>query len=84
MQICVSQHDDVEPITGVAHLRVLISAARTLADIRVIATGSGFTVVRAELEVDSGGIGATQLDLSPGDSITVNVSVGACYRRWLA
>ena len=36
------------------------------ADIDVIADGSGLTVVRAQLEVGSGGIGGTQLDLSPG------------------
>ena len=44
------------------------------ADIRVIAEGNGSTTVRAELEVGSGGIGRTQLDLSPGDSLTVTAN----------
>ena len=44
------------------------------ADIRVVANGSGSTVVRAELEVGSGGVGATQLELSPGDTLTVTAN----------
>ena len=44
------------------------------ADIRVVADGSGFTSVKAELEVGSGGVGGTQLDLAPGDTLTVTAN----------
>jgi hypothetical protein len=44
------------------------------AEIRVVADGSGSTAVTAQLTVGSGGIGATQLDLSPGDSLTVTAN----------
>jgi len=40
------------------------------ADIRVIAEGNGTTTVIAALEVGSDGIGQTQLDLGPSDSLT--------------
>ena len=41
------------------------------ADIDVFANGSGRTVVDAELEVGSGGLGRTSLELSRGDTLTV-------------
>lgn len=41
------------------------------ADIDVFADGSGMTVVTAELEVGSGGIGRTGLELGSGDRLTV-------------
>jgi len=44
------------------------------AEIRVVADGGGFTAVRANLAVGSGGVGGTQLDLSPGDSLTVTAN----------
>ena len=44
------------------------------ADIDVIANGSGTTFVDAELEVGSGGIGATSLELAPGDTLTVTAN----------
>jgi hypothetical protein len=44
------------------------------AEIRVVADGSGFTAIRANLTVGSGGVGGTQLDLSPGDSLTVTAN----------
>lgn len=44
------------------------------AEIDVLANGSGATVVTAALEVGSGGIGATSLELGPGDSLTVTAN----------
>ena len=44
------------------------------ADILVIAEGLGATVVRAQLEVGSGPLGRTMLDLAPGDSLTVTAN----------
>ncbi len=44
------------------------------ADIRVIAEGNGATVVKAQLEVGSGGLGRTMLDLAPGDSLTATAN----------
>ena len=44
------------------------------ADIRVIAGGNGSTTVIAALEVGSDGIGQTQLNLSPGDSLTATAN----------
>ncbi len=44
------------------------------ADIRVIAEGNGATVVKAKLEVGSGGLGRTMLNLAPGDSLTVTAN----------
>ncbi len=44
------------------------------AEIRAVADGSGITTVTAQLKVGSGGVGATQLDLSPGDSLTVTAN----------
>ena len=41
------------------------------ADIDVVADGSGMTVVTAELEVGSGGLGRTSLELGSGDSLAV-------------
>lgn len=41
------------------------------ADIDVIAAGNGTTTVTAQLEVGSGGLGGTVLELGPGDSLTV-------------
>jgi len=41
------------------------------ADIDVVADGSGMTVVTARLEVGSGGIGRTSLELGAGDNLTV-------------
>lgn len=41
------------------------------ADIDVFANGSGTTVVDAELEVGSDGLGRTSLELSAGDTLTV-------------
>lgn len=41
------------------------------ADIDVIASGSGATVVTAELEVGTDGFGRTSLELTGGDSLTV-------------
>jgi len=44
------------------------------ADILVIAEGLGATVVKAQLEVGSGGPGRTMLNLAPGDSLTVTAN----------
>ena len=44
------------------------------ADIRVIAEGNGSTTVIAALEVGTDGIGQTQLDLGPGDSLTATAN----------
>lgn len=44
------------------------------ADIDIIADGSGRTVVVAELEVGSGGIGRTGLELGPGDTLSVTAN----------
>lgn len=41
------------------------------ADIDVVASGNGSTVVTAELEVGTDGIGRTSLELTGGDSLTV-------------
>ena len=41
------------------------------ADIDVVADGSGMTTVTAQLEVGSGGLGRTSLELGSGDSLTV-------------
>jgi len=44
------------------------------ADIDVFANGNGTTVVDAELEVGSDGLGRTSLQLSPGDTLTVTAN----------
>ncbi len=44
------------------------------ADIDVYASGSGATVVTASLEVGDGGLGATSLELSPGDTLTATAN----------
>ena len=44
------------------------------ADIDVVADGSGTTVVSAQLEVGSGGIGRTGLELSAGDTLTATAN----------
>lgn len=48
-----------------------VTTAGISAEIDVFANGSGATVVTAELEAGSGGLGATSLELGPGDSLTV-------------
>jgi hypothetical protein len=44
------------------------------ADIDVFANSSGMTAVDAELEVGSGGLGRTSLELGPGDTLTVTAN----------
>jgi hypothetical protein len=44
------------------------------ADIDIFADGSGRTFVDVSLEVGSGGIGGTSLQLSPGDTLTVRAN----------
>lgn len=44
------------------------------ADIDVVAEGNGRTVVTAQLEVGSGGLGRTVLELAPGDTLTARAN----------